>query len=792
MTKKQKKHKLDSERTQNLDDFDEVYQFGSLFLGRKGRFTYMENLATPEEHKLAMQELHNSMGEYKDSIEKQILELEEILKKYRPFDIIGNMAFRNSIINFDKYKEYESKENLVYAEYIALLYLCKEKEEYPDLAEPVLPDVIEDIQERVRTLFNSQTFYLGFKDIDPENLTPDIFEELRFQILLKSFLIGDMAYHHHRIELTREIFAPITEDLRRIFGFTVDDILIISDGVQQIMSQRLVSKRDSILDIVKELLKVVKKYRLKQRIVGEFPSELVVELGGLKPSEAKKRAISVGIAWVFSNLGETLTFVTGDLAKVTGLDRNIVENYLKLFSLEFGKVEPKYYRYPAPTHPLRTKPIIRVGDKYFCPVPPSIYSDLRLGLEEYLNPANKNSINQDRDIWSNYEKARARYLERKAIEYLGNSLKFAKSYSNLNYTIIENGEKKVTELDGLLTLDNILFIVEAKAGTLSQPARRGAPSMVEDIKELVENAHSQALRAKRYIIESDKPEFDLPNGTKIVLSKDKFDQIFLVNVTLENLDSFIVNLYKLRDLGLVSESEFPWSVCITDLRIISEIVETSCEFVHYLLRRLKINDLGFIEAHDEIDWFGHYLYEGLYFENFRTSSDKKQVLTLGTYTTAFDDYYYHLLGLRQKPATKPQQPMPEIFRQFIDELESVHKRDYLKAACALLDMGDKSRKDFSKAVKEIKKRAIRDRRAHNFTLVFSEDSFGITCVSLPQERFLELPTKLGVYCSEKKRELGLDLWVGFGIVADSNKLISYLLVLDEPNIPNLQNADPIS
>jgi hypothetical protein len=36
-------------------------------------------------------------------------------------------------------------------------------------------------------------------------------------------------------------------------------------------------------------------------------------------------------------------------------------------------------------------------------------------------------------------------------------------------------------------------------------------------------------------------------------------------------------------------------------------VETSCEFVHYLLRRLKINDLGFIEAHDEIDWFGHSL-----------------------------------------------------------------------------------------------------------------------------------------------------------------------------------------
>jgi hypothetical protein len=201
--------------------------------------------------------------------------------------------------------------------------------------------------------------------------------------------------------------------------------------------------------------------------------------------------------------------------------------------------------------------------------------------------------------------------------------------------------------------------------------------------------------------------------------------------------------------------------------------------------------LGFVEAHDELDWFCHYLREGLYFEHLKESAQKDHWLSLDSYTTALDNYYYYLLGFRQEPADKPRQPMPEIFRQFINELELVHKNGYLKAACALLDMGDESRKDFSRAVQEIRKRTIHDRRAHNFTLVFSDDSFGITCVSLPQERFLELPSKLGEYSYKKKKEMGLNLWIGFGMIADSDRFISYLLVLDEPkNMAELQNSDP--
>ena len=69
------------------------------------------------------------------------------------------------------------------------------------------------------------------------------------------------------------------------------------------------------------------------------------------------------------------------------------------------------------------------------------------------------------------------------------ALKHAEVYRSLVYHVFEEGVLKEVELDGLLMLDSALFLVEAKAGSLSPPARRGARKrMVGDIKELVEQA----------------------------------------------------------------------------------------------------------------------------------------------------------------------------------------------------------------------------------------------------------------------------------------------------------------
>ena len=136
---------------------------------------------------------------------------------------------------------------------------------------------------------------------------------------------------------------------------------------------------------------------------------------------------------------------------------------------------------------------------------------------------------------------------------------------------------------------------------MSLPARRGAlQGMVEDLRELVGKAYEQALRAKRYIESVDKPIFRLSDGTLIEVPKQRIDKVFMVTITLDALDAFVTSLYQLEDLGIFTESDLPWTVSLLDLEVIADLSEFGSQFVHYLLRRYRLNQIKRVYAHDEL------------------------------------------------------------------------------------------------------------------------------------------------------------------------------------------------
>lgn len=427
------------------------------------------------------------------------------------------------------------------------------------------------------------------------------------------------------------------------------------------------------------------------------------------------------------------------------------------------------------------KPLIRHGERYFCPVLNLVYWTLRPAIETYLNPDIPEAINKDKALWERYKWIRAEYVEEKAIEYLSQALKHATVYRNLKYRVSENGVTKEAQLDGLLTLDSAVFLVEAKAGSISLPTRRRAPKrMIEEIKELVEEAYLQALRAKRYIQKSYKPTFFLADGTIIEIPKDRFDQIFLVTVTLESMDAFITTLYRLQDMDLFTEGDLPWAVSLTDLRVISELVEFPGQFVHYLKMRQRLNELGRVKAHDELDWFGHYLKEGLFFDDIFEQPDAPSFFKLLPYTTAFDDYYFYITGQRKTPAPKPKQPMPEIMRQVLAELETHHLPGYLDAARALLDMDGHTREAFAENVTKRRECTSRDLSFHDFSLKLGKPNFGITYMFAHSKHVSQLQKRLTGYCTLKKYQTKSNLWVGLGCIVDAPGWAPMGIVLKEP------------
>ncbi len=315
--------------------------------------------------------------------------------------------------------------------------------------------------------------------------------------------------------------------------------------------------------------------------------------------------------------------------------------------------------------------------------------------------------------------------------------------------------------------------------TFPPPARRGAEKrMLEELQELVREAYSQAIRAKKYIAVSDKPSFRLEDGSNLIIDKSKHNQVFLVTVTLEHLDVFVTNVYQLKELGIFQEDEYPWAVSLTDLRVISEIFENSSQFIHYLKRRLHLNELGWVQAHDELDRLGHYLLEGLFFDEIEEQGEGPFVFNLLSYSWIFDDYYLFLTDQRNSQVERPSQKMPPVMQEVLHELEVQHQDGYLKAACALMDKSGRNREEFFRYCEKLRRRTLSDRDIHDISIPFLKGDFGVTFMFLPIERSLTFPDHLIRYCQLKKYQTKVARWIGFACIVDAPGWVDYFFVLE--------------
>lgn len=775
MAKKNKKNSNDS--------YDEAFEGPGFFMARKGRHILMQGTANPEEHKSILEAIRDSREEAEKDIQAKIQEIEILIQDHDPLDIIARMSLRNSNFDAENFKEWKSEINPAFTEYIALLCLAQPYETFHfQNPQPITPGFIEDLQEKVKVLFQAETMNLVFKDVDPDKPARTTLDRLRFLSLSESLLVRYSAYHHHLIETLLGIFSPLSAEMEISLGFNISDTVAILEGVDGIRFLKLSQRWAEATDYEQKLGKAAKDYRHRKANVqstSEYPEDLLEKITKEKSKVSKKMIRNMVAAWTFYTLGETLSFTVDELAGFTQLPSEKITAFLDRFSLTFEGVEERYRR-PAPTHPLMRKPFIKHGNQYLCPVPQSAYWAIRPEIEDLWNPQSKTSITKDDGIWQKYQKVRADYVESAAIQYLNDALKFATSYQGVKYDLVnERGEKVEAELDGLILLDTAIFLVEAKSGTLTEQARRGAKKgMKDDVERLVEEAHSQALRAKKYIQTTEKPVFRLPNGQTIEIDKSKHTEIYLITVSLDDLSVFVTNTNLLRDLGFLKGGEYPWAVSLMDLKVISEISEFSSQFVHYIQRRLHLIELGWVNAHDELDWFGHYLLEGLYFDDLKENKDDNFVYNLLSYSWIFDDYYSYVTGQRQTPVDRPIQKMPKLMHEILDELDTHHYYGYLKTAYSLLDMSGETRTDLFKTCEKLRKKTQKDREIHSYTLTFNDGSFGFAYFFTPYEQKHLFPNRIANYSILKKYQTRFHKWVTIACITDTLGWVDYLVAIE--------------
>lgn len=628
-----------------------------------------------------------------------------------------------------------------------------------------------------------------------------------------------MAYPVHLKRTLKGIFSPLDDLLLKILGFGADDAIRFCDGIESLTSRRVDIKFQEAAEGKHKIVTAVESYRQNRVVPAGHGKEFIERLAGFEDDEVDAYVEGAMMTWVTTFMGPTLLFTAAELSQETHVPLERAEAFVRQMSLQFGTVESKWYRLPSPTPPLHIKPLIRLGpsesreagharadETFFCPVPLAILWSLRPNIEQSLNPQSPDPAPlTDQVSWMRYEHSRSQYLQQRTMALLSEMLKGSTSLSALRYNAPNlAGSTEEAELDGLLLIDDALFLVEVKAGSITPAARRGGQlRMLRDLKSLVSEAQNQAGRARSYIESQTTPVFRVAGGDEYTCPNE-IDRKFLINVTLEPLDAFVTNMYELEELGVLGQGhaqdlgfsstdkiegsrhcDLPWSVSIYDLEIFHDIIEYPSELVHYLDRRLLLNKTKKrVRAHSELDFFGRYLVGGL---DFRAEFEANPVdqIELHTHTTLFDDYYLYKYGGRQTPAAKPAQPLPGPLSSIIVELERRQPSGYLRFTDILYDISHDMRPKFAERIQNCHWLATTKRRFSDASFVDFRGTFGITYMAAPPgTSYDELERRLRSYVYLKKYQVKAERWLGIGGIGGTKQIAQIFFLNSEPWHPD--------
>lgn len=693
---------------------------------QSGRNVILKNERTPKEHEAFMAHVRAHRPSILPEIQAKAAELEELLLRHNPFSLLGVLTYSELAIDPETYKEYAHEGREAVVEYAALLYM-----KHPfsiGLPTPIDGHVLEDIRQRIKEVLDLTVAHYACELADGEADGPPAENQwLRLMTIVTELFVRNPGYQHHAEEMLRGLFDPFSDWLMANLGFDVRDVLSIEHALSGVRRQKIRALREKAHSAKTRILEAVAEHQGEGGSSEDDWGPFVAQLAALPERELEHRAEYAATCWAMTFGDDCHTFTAAEVAAAGGPPLDRAEACMEFFASEFGST-PSDFCMLSPTHDLRSRPFMVHDGSFMLPNPHLLLWAIKPRLEEALKASSNSGSQGGGRVWSRYDKARASYLEQQTVSLLQGALRHSKGYTNLHYESESDGELKPGEVDGIVIYDQTVFIIQAKAGAMTPPARRGGIRRIQtDLRKLVGEAQQQAILARDYILSNKVAEFTTKEGQRVAIPRRRVRRILMVTPTLECMSIFTATLHETSGTGALRNDDMPWSVSLLDLRVICDINEFPAQLVHFLLRRSRLNELQLVRAHDELDWFGHYLEDGLYFEDFRDGEVDR--VALQSFTTAFDDYYLHELGLKQTPVAKPTQPMPARLREVVRELEAWHPPGYSEVLCYLLDPDDESREEFWKHFDDVRSKALDDGRPHDATLVFSTSRLMLSCLA---------------------------------------------------------------
>ena len=583
------------------------------------------------------------------------------------------------------------------------------------------------------------------------------------QAKIESFHVRGDAYPHQFYVFAQGLYGPHDAWFREHLGFTISEAIKMSKAIDCECGERF--------------NRSIERARTGSR---KKVDDLLAEH---QITEEERAGIETNIACAlhFGHAESLLAFTPQELSHFSDVPMRIAECFLDRMSQEFGHRNPAFpdsFTDPVKAawdyNTLNERPIVTREGRYWLFVGPLLRSALFTTF--YFD------LLGDISYKPTFEKARGTYLEKKTAECLARLFPPAMTLVNPFYP---NGDEMA---DVIVLHDRKILLIQCKSKLLTYRARIGSDfdALRDDVQKAIGASFQQAARAREYFQANKQARFTIA-GERLVLDMDQVNGIYLVSVTsmpFQRLASRLANTNPV--LGLFPQNDFPWALSLGDLDILTQVLISPAQFLHYAIQRQRVEKTPFDVHADEMDYLGFYLSHGLRFDI--DDFDGMNDVAISGFSDEIDQWVFEKFerGLSVGP---PQSPVIEGFSDFLADTERSGDDYSTDCALALLDLRPERRKKFMEMVARTKALSRQDKALHSFSIVLKSGR-GFSFVSLgANEDRTALFRQAAGFAMMKKYQSRCNEWSGFGWDTASARAVDVTFFISQPWVhdPEMEN-----
>jgi hypothetical protein len=519
------------------------------------------------------------------------------------------------------------------------------------------------------------------------------------QIRVHTQVVRNWGYPHQIKHIAAAIFAPHDDEIERRIGVRMEYLVEMGFNLVDLVERRINEHRNALRPMLraKKLTDVVEQYYRAFPSLKDTPEELTNYLKKHKAtlSNAKELLFSHSSLW----LPQKFTFTLDDFisAYPGEVSPQTMLRVLDGWAISFGEIADQDPEHLFMANPIWRRPIIKTRDdgSYFMPIP-VLFISFCLDLMERV-------LGDESDLRDWYVLRRGDFLEDQIEQQFRAAFPDARVYRGSLWDDPSSG--KEYENDLLVSIDSYMIVVEAKAGKVSEPARRGAERRLgKTIEELIVEPSAQAKRFADFLqANPGQHTFATRRGVENHVDNTEIYKTIRLNVTLDPIATLQSRWTDLRMAGFVpDDADLAPTMTLSDLENVFELLEGACEKIHYLVRRAEFEANANYVA-DELDLLAFYLETGF---NIGESEHDGSGLFLYGMSKSHERYFMRSsTGLK---ARKPRRRLTKWWRDILSRVEMLTAPRWTESGYILLNVPSEDQARVEHQFRTVK-RIVRER-----------------------------------------------------------------------------------